>query len=131
MQPSTSNSSSSKSSSWGVYKSLTFKDNPLLNPLSDVISLTASLEDNNKENIEDRHRYPPASAAAAAAINARQIYHNNYKKSQLKSCNRKNMKFTKIFSHLTRAVSGGSPPATQDTPANKGKKTLCIICSIH
>jgi len=124
MQPSASHSSSSRSS-WGVYKSLTFKDNPLL-PLSDVISLTGPLVDsNNKENIEDiavgrHHRYYPASPA----INARQIYHNNYKKSQLRGSCRKstNMKFTKIFSHLSRAVSAGGsqPAATQETPASKG-----------
>jgi len=125
MQPSTknNNNNSSVATSWGVYKNLTF--NPLLNNELDASSSSsypkAAEQDNNnnKENIAEKHRlhFP--------AICARQIYHNNYKKSQLKTCNKKNnnssnMKFTKIFSNLTRAVSaGGSSQSAQDT-ANKG-----------
>jgi len=100
---------------------LTF--NPLLSNELDVSSSSYPKveqdNNNNKENITEKHRlhFP--------AICARQIYQNNYKKSQLKTCNKKNsssstMKFTKIFSNLTRAVSaGGSSQSAQDT-ANKG-----------
>jgi len=108
-----SNNNTSQAS-WGTYKQQSLSPAEHLQPQPPV------------ETSQRRHHLFPLSA--------RQIYQINYKKAQLAAKtnqpaagnSRKTMKFTKILSNLTRAVSSGDnkqqaqKDQDQPTPTNRG-----------
>lgn len=116
------NNNTSQAASWGTYKLKTFAT-PASSPA--VASPAASP---TSPEAAPRHR-----CQHLFPLSARQIYQINYKKAQqavpARNTGRKNttMKFTKMLSNLTRAVSSGDNKTQtqkdqdQPTPTNRGR----------